>query len=723
MANKAIKIFLIVGSLLAAGTSKGLSRFQGWSEQGGRSVTTGNLVSTTKVQQSFPASTVTVYQTGTTTLASIYVDSAGSSLKANPFTADSTGFWFFYTSPTTVDVKFSGTGITTPFTVTYSTGSGADVSVVAPAPSGGDDYAVLQAILTANAPLGSDIVLRCGVYLVSAELQDPLTSAPFRLRGCGQVYNSTTAGTIIQGTTLGMRSVLAVRTQQPILSDLKLDGNRLATSAGYIQNANLGATITNVWYWNAKFDGLYLDGDNTHFNDNLVFIGCGWASNGTTYTTSGISSEYLYGTKSTIAGTAATIAANPTITISGGPDLTTLGIRKGDFVRVGAGTTQSLSGLTGSGTAATATTATAHGLSDSQIVTIAGAATSAFNGSFTITVTSPTTFTYACSGVGAAGGAPTVRNPQTAQFIQIESVTSTTIVAQVNAFNAPTATVAGADYAIGVGDGYHEVRSNNNNSTQMIGCTARSNGGSGAVFAGLFGPRIVGSFFDFGNWFGVVLGYSDNSTVTYQTSMLQPYFESLMAGGVWFGQVVDPTLLSPTRSNTVHPWRGIFQNNGWIIGENIESLLSGTWQNFDIDIKNNGGTIQHRILAEIQNANASSYAARINNAASGYTTTPTVDNVTPFAAGGGILSSNKGVFVFDTGIQTNPAFFAGQASLEQNTTGTAYVVRPDIQSFNINGVTQNRLVLYVFDLTGAGLDLTTIAAGKQLTIRFSGYVK
>jgi hypothetical protein len=54
----------------------------------------------------------------------------------------------------------------------------------------------------------------------------------------------------------------------------------------------------------------------------------------------------------------------------------------------------SISSLTYSTTTATLTTSGAHGLSTGTIVVVSGATPSAYNGTFTITVTSSTTFTY-----------------------------------------------------------------------------------------------------------------------------------------------------------------------------------------------------------------------------------------------------------------------------------------------------------------------------------------
>ena len=94
------------------------SRVQGWCQDGGVSVTVpGTLGSgTQKFQRSFPSCTVTVYNAGLLTMPTIYSDNAGTT-KANPFVAASSGRWFFYVDTGRYDIKFSGGGIATPFTL------------------------------------------------------------------------------------------------------------------------------------------------------------------------------------------------------------------------------------------------------------------------------------------------------------------------------------------------------------------------------------------------------------------------------------------------------------------------------------------------------------------------------------------------------------------------------------------------------------------------------
>ncbi len=68
----------------------------------------------------------------------------------------------------------------------------------------------------------------------------------------------------------------------------------------------------------------------------------------------------------------------------------------------------SISGITRSSQTATATTSAAHGKSTGDVVIVSGAAQSEYNGTFTITVTGTTTFTYTVSGTPATPATGTI---------------------------------------------------------------------------------------------------------------------------------------------------------------------------------------------------------------------------------------------------------------------------------------------------------------------------
>jgi hypothetical protein len=94
-----------------------VQRAWGWGQLGFQKVKTLGLSSSNSFQQTYAGCTVTVYVSGTLTLATIFADNISTPL-ANPFTADATGFWFFYAANGRYDVSLTGGGIVSP--ITYS---------------------------------------------------------------------------------------------------------------------------------------------------------------------------------------------------------------------------------------------------------------------------------------------------------------------------------------------------------------------------------------------------------------------------------------------------------------------------------------------------------------------------------------------------------------------------------------------------------------------------
>lgn len=91
-------------------------KIQDWVEIGGNTVTTDGRISITKVQRSFPSATITVFESGTSTLATIFSTEAGAA-KSNPFLADSNGHWDFWADSGRYDIQYSGGGLTSPYTL------------------------------------------------------------------------------------------------------------------------------------------------------------------------------------------------------------------------------------------------------------------------------------------------------------------------------------------------------------------------------------------------------------------------------------------------------------------------------------------------------------------------------------------------------------------------------------------------------------------------------
>lgn len=116
MIKRILPLICFILTFSYSSNAQSLNKIQGYAERGGYNVQTSTTV-THKVQGSYPSSTVTVYLTGTTTTSSIFSDSSGSIPKSNPFTADSNAFYSFYITDGCYDIKFSGTGISSPFTI------------------------------------------------------------------------------------------------------------------------------------------------------------------------------------------------------------------------------------------------------------------------------------------------------------------------------------------------------------------------------------------------------------------------------------------------------------------------------------------------------------------------------------------------------------------------------------------------------------------------------
>lgn len=111
------KLTLLIAIILfLTGTSIARAKLQGIAGKGGKTVKTSTSVSY-ELLETYPNCTIDVYLTGTTTHATIYSDNSGT-VKANSFFSNSTdASWSFYVDNGRYDIKFSGTGIVTPYTL------------------------------------------------------------------------------------------------------------------------------------------------------------------------------------------------------------------------------------------------------------------------------------------------------------------------------------------------------------------------------------------------------------------------------------------------------------------------------------------------------------------------------------------------------------------------------------------------------------------------------
>ncbi len=175
------------------------SAARGWCEYGNQTVTTGGLTSSTKVQKSFPSCTVTVYDAGTSNVATIFADNAGSPTPlANPFTAQANGSWQFFANQGLYDVVLSGGSLPVP--LTFSGISMFDPTAITTVTATGlivNGSAIITGNMTASTVAGNTIT--SAIYEVTATLFAALgTPANGTIKYCS---NCTIASPCASGGT------------------------------------------------------------------------------------------------------------------------------------------------------------------------------------------------------------------------------------------------------------------------------------------------------------------------------------------------------------------------------------------------------------------------------------------------------------------------------------------------------------------------------------------
>jgi Pectate lyase superfamily protein len=168
-----------------------------------------------------PGATVTVFSSGTVTPILIYADRLGMTPLANPFDADINAYFDFYCLRQRVDVQFSGTGITSPYTL-------GDFLVLDQSPiyynvcdygatgngSNNDAPAVQAAINDCSNNGGGIVWFPAGAYYCAQTLT--ITTSGVTLRGAGML----TSTIIIAGATqtgIAIAAALAIE-----ISDLQI---------------------------------------------------------------------------------------------------------------------------------------------------------------------------------------------------------------------------------------------------------------------------------------------------------------------------------------------------------------------------------------------------------------------------------------------------------------------------------------------------------------------
>lgn len=259
----------LLGVLVCLGVLTGLAsetsaqtyiKRQGYCQRPAQKVTTNGATSTTTVMQVVAGCTVTVYNTGTTTPASLYQTSAGTA-KANPITADATGYYWYYAAAGRYDERFSGgtspNSYPSPVTLTDVVISPTSAAVVLE-PVGG-----LGAIQIDN---GAGLL--DGDQGVRVDLNDMLLRiGRSGFTGKLSLYNTNGYGTTFQAGSQSQNWTITLPTGTPAVGQAlfatAVGGGSVTTAwqtPSALRVANLGTTLTQRSTLN--IGGVQVDGDS-----------------------------------------------------------------------------------------------------------------------------------------------------------------------------------------------------------------------------------------------------------------------------------------------------------------------------------------------------------------------------------------------------------------------------------------------------------------------------
>lgn len=156
---------------------------------------------------------------------------------------------------------------------------------------------------------------------------------------------------------------------------------------------------------------------------------------------------------------------------------------------------------------------------------------------------------------------------------------------------------------------------------------------------------------------------------------------------------------------------------------NLAPVLGQQLQSFTLNIQNNAGTLEHRIVVNRGVVQLPTAGNKINGATTAWNATPTVGAGTDFVAGVGITSGNQ--IVFNTAAQIS-TYEIMLCSVEYYDGG---VTHPSVDTFfntaNVNGTTLNRLHFRLVSQNSGSawnVNTTNIPAGKSIAIGFIGYL-
>jgi len=158
---------------------------------------------------------------------------------------------------------------------------------------------------------------------------------------------------------------------------------------------------------------------------------------------------------------------------------------------------------------------------------------------------------------------------------------------------------------------------------------------------------------------------------------------------------------------------------------NAFSVKNQQLQGFSFRIFNDAGTLKSAIT-DPRGAALATFSNKINGASATLQTIPTgTDASTAFAFGGKISTTSSNFFIFNTASQVSIDGLL-MANIAVNSTGNAISVIPLVETIDVNGVSQPRLIFAFFNATTGSafpLNTTNIPNGTVINVLFLGCVR
>jgi hypothetical protein len=220
--------------------------------------------------------TITVYNQGTTTKATLYSNSAGANL-ANPITADSSGNYWFYAETGRYDLKFSKTGYTTVTTTDVWVGGGTGITYCTGQVPTDGQVSVWVAASGCWKGVAQTAIVYCSGTPADAQYLQWNSSG-----SCFQGGTPTGAGNVIGGvTSLDGQVVIYSGGGGQTIKNFSGSGI-LKGNSGILQIATPGVEYADMTVSNGTMTGLISPATYNSFNSRLSPTGNGAGLTGIT---------------------------------------------------------------------------------------------------------------------------------------------------------------------------------------------------------------------------------------------------------------------------------------------------------------------------------------------------------------------------------------------------------------------------------------------------------